>query len=240
MKKYISILIIILLFLAFYIFDLSGKSSFKVLKIIDASKIQVDLNRNGIVDINETICIPNIKVLSSNLSNNQNDLNKTLKISNEDGIKLGYLSDNFADNELADKNVKLLFTGKKDNDCVFADIKIDNNSYRQKLLISGFGIDSRNLNDKFYKNLETARNIELVILNHKSNKYHKLNCEYGLAAHDAIIVPLKQLSSSSIPCKFCHVQKTKENNKKVSNIPANYLKRELKNVFDGFNNKIKT
>jgi len=135
--------------------------------------------------------------------------------------------------------VKLLFTGKKDNDCVFADIKIDNNSYRQKLLISGFGIDSRNLNDKFYKNLETARNIELVILNHKSNKYHKLNCEYGLAAHDAIIVPLKQLSSSSIPCKFCHVQKTKENNKMSVTYPQIISNGNLKMYLTDSTTKLK-
>ena len=239
MKKYTNIFIIVLLLVSFCIFDTLRKLTIPVLRVIDASTVQVDLNRNGILDNGETICIPEVSVLSSNLSNNQTSLTDKLKISVEDGIKFGYLSDNFADNELTDKYVKLSYTGLKNKDCTIADIKINNNSYREKLILSGFGIVENELNEKFYKNLDKAKNLDLVILNHKSNKYHKLGCEYGLIASDVIIIPFSQLQSDSIPCKFCHLNSEGEKKQKVIIYPQVITSGNLKMYITDSTTKLK-
>lgn len=219
MKKLLYILAIILLFLSFIIFEVYRKSTVQILKIINASTIQIDLNRNGVYDPGETVCIPNLNTLSANLSINQKELTDNIQISVQDGIKLGYLSDNFADNELTDKRIKLIGKKQRTNDCLISDIKVNNGSYREKLIISGYGFDKKP-NENFYKNLEKAKKIEFVILNHKSGKYHTLDCEYGLIANDTIIIPESQILKDYVPCKFCHINSKKsEDNKFAENFP---------------------
>ena len=211
MKKLFSILLIIFLFIAFLIFDIKRKSFVSVLNVINANEIQIDLNSNGKFDLGENICIGE-DIFSSKFSYNQNELIKKAGITPTDALKIGYLTDNFADDLLTDKKVKIRFSGKKNQDCKYADIYINNEPYRQKLIDKGFTINSPN----FQNQLEKAKDLELVILNHKSNKYHKLDCEYGLVAHDVVIVPKKYLSKDAITCKFCHVEQ-KSNNQNIDN-----------------------
>lgn len=202
MKKIIPILLILFMFLGFWLFDIKRKAEVNVLKITKANEIQIDLNSNGKYDSGENICLSE-NVFTSDLSINQDMLAKEAGIETIDAIKLGYLTDNFADEILTDKKVKVKLLGKQNQNCQFADIFINNESYKNKLINSGFVINSPN----FQKQLDNAQKLELVILNHKSNKYHKLDCEYGLAAHDVIVIPQKYLQKDAIPCKFCHTEK---------------------------------
>ena len=211
-KKFLSVIFIFLIFIAFSAFEIIRKSDKAVLNIVTPTTIEIDLNGNNTYDSGETICIPNIEAFTSNLSINQKELGNKLKINNEDAVKLGYLTDIFAENILSDKRVKLKFTGDSNQDCKFADISVDNESYRDRLLNSGLGFQNGSPVDyeKYKKQLGKARKLNLVILNHKSGKYHKLNCKYGLIAHDAIVIPARQLPENSKPCKFCHITKPKE------------------------------
>ena len=88
--------------------------------------------------------------------------------------------------------------------------------------MSGFGIVNGEIAnpDKFRKNLETARKLHLVILNHRSGKYHTLDCPYGKIAHDTVIVPKRQLPANAKPCKFCHNagNKRKSGNVKIDDL----------------------
>ena len=202
MYKIITIFIIISLFSGFSLFNHLRKSEKSVLNIITPTTIQVDLNNNKIPDNGETICIPEIETFSANLSINQTELSKKLNVSSEDSLKLGYLTDQFADNFLSDKMVNIKFTGQENQNCKFADIYQNKVSYREKLISSG--LSSINFD---FKQLEKAKKLNLAIINHKSNKYHTLDCKYGLVAHDAIIIPTKQLPKDAKPCKFCHVPK---------------------------------
>ena len=199
------------MFSIFCAFEVIRKSDFAVLNVVSANKIEVDLNGNNIYDAGETICIPDIETFTSDLKINQSNLLNSVKISAEDGIKLGYLTDNFADNTLSDRRVRLKFTGIENSECKFADIITENQSYREKLVNSGFAFSGGTpLNSENYiKQLKNARKLKLVILNHKSNKYHKLDCKYGLIAHDAIVVPAQQIPEDAKPCKFCHITKTR-------------------------------
>ena len=210
MKNLLTILLVIILFVAFLIFDVKRKSYLSVLKVVNANEIQIDLNSNGRFDMGENICLGE-DVFTSNLMANQDDLIKKAGITFPDAIKIGYLTDNFADDILTDKKVKIKLLGEQNQDCKFADIFINKESYRDKLINTGFTLNSTN----FPQKLEKAKELDLVILNHKSNKYHELTCEYGQIAHDAVIVPKRFLLKDAIPCKFCHVQKSTKTQKPV-------------------------
>ena len=209
--KLISIFIILALLSAFTIFQVRVKSEKHVINVERPTIIQIDLNGNKIIDNGERICINDIETFTSDLSQNQHDLAKKFNISDTDAIKLGYVTDNFAKDLLTDKKVKVNFTGQTNQDCKFADILINNESYRSKLFNSGLGFYQGKplLKSAYEKQLSKAKKLNLVILNHRSNKYHKLNCKYGLVARDAIIIPEKQLPQDAKPCKFCHIAKQK-------------------------------
>ena len=211
-NKFVLIILIAAIFCTFTIFEIKRKSEVRVLNVLSADIIQVDLNSNKIADKGETICIEGVQAFTSDLSRNQEELAKTLQISNEDALKLGYLSDNFAQNILVGKKIKLKFSKRENQDCRFAEITVNNEAYRDKLLNSGLvfyknrPVDISNYN----KQLEKAKKLKLVILNHKSNKYHTLNCKYGKIAHDAIILPAKEIPQDAMPCKFCHITTPKK------------------------------
>ena len=223
-RNLISILTILVLLSGFIGFETIRKSEKYVIGIIYPDVIQVDLNGNKTFEQNEIICIPQVETLTSNLTRNQDKLIKNLQISNSDAIKFGYLTDNFSESLLLNKRVKLKYTGQENQNCKFADIIINNESYRNKLLKSGFGFYNGKtlLKNEYNKQLSKAKKLNLVILNHRSNKYHKLGCKYGLIARDTIIIPARQLPKDAKPCKFCHIDKNSDNNKQNKNaiIPA--------------------
>lgn len=228
LNKIYSIAIIVILFSSFVTFETIRKSENKVLGIINPYQIEVDLNNNGVLDNGEIICVPNLKALTSDLTQNQSELEKQLKISHTTALKLGYITDIFVENALIGKNVKLKYTDKNLPNCQYAEIFVDNNLYSEKLKNSGLGFDeSGNKNLAFNVQLKKAEKLKLIILNHKSNKYHTLDCKYGLIAHDAIIIPEKQKPNDAKPCKFCHINKTshktykfrKFKNKTIPNYP---------------------
>ena len=220
--KIISILIILGIFAGFTGFEIYRKSDKSVLRIVSPTTIQVDLNGNKIFDIGETICIPNIETFTADLSKNQTELAGKAGISLEESIKIGYLTDNFVDSILSDKRVKLKFTGEKNQDCKFADIIIENTSYKEKLLNSGFALVNGKTGENFKHQVEKAQKLKLAILNHKSNKFHTLDCKYGLVAHDTIIIPERQIPKDAKPCKFCHLTTTKENKPNQEKIIPTY------------------
>ena len=235
MKKLLSILLVILLFVAFLIFDVKRKSYLSVLKVVNANEIQIDLNSNGRFDLGENICLGE-DVFTSNLMANQDDLIKKAGITFPDAIKIGYLTDNFADDILTDKKVKIKLRGEQNQDCKFADIFINKESYREKLVNAGFTLKSPN----FPQKLEKAKELDLVILNHKSNKYHELTCEYGQIAHDAVIVPKRFLLKDAIPCKFCHVQKSTKTQKPVEKVyPITISNGNIRMYLTDFSQKLK-
>ena len=128
----ITIIILILgIFSAFTCFEICRRSEKTVLNVIEPTIIEVDLNGNKIFDAGETVCIEQIEAFTAN---NQSELSKALNITNQDALKLGYITDEFAEDLLSNKNVKLKFTGKENQNCKFADIYINKQSYKKKLL----------------------------------------------------------------------------------------------------------
>lgn len=221
-SKITAIFIILSVLTGFTVFEILRKSEKYVLKVVRPDIIQVDLNGNKIFDNGETICIPQIDTFTSDLTKDQSEMEKNLNLSHTDGIKLGYLTDNFAESLLVNKRVKLKFTGNENQNCKFADILTDNQSYRDKLISSGLGFYKGEplLKAEYEKQLAKAKKLNLVILNHRSNKFHKLDCKYGLVARDVVVIPASQLSNDAAPCKFCHIDPKAKPQVKNETIPA--------------------
>lgn len=210
LSKISSIVLIIGTFIGFLGFEIYQKSEKKVIGIINPTQIEVDLNGNNILDDGEIICIPNLKAFTSDLSQSQPELENLLSITHSDAIKLGYLTDIFVENTLSEKSVKLKYTGETSPNCKYAEIIVENELYSKKLKNSGLGFNEKEAPIQAYKaQLTKAQKLKLIILNHKSNKYHTLDCKYGLIAHDAIVIPEKQKPEDAKPCKFCHVKQQK-------------------------------
>ena len=210
LSKISSIVLIIGTFIGFLGFEIYQKSEKKVIGIINPTQIEVDLNGNNILDDGEIICIPNLKAFTSDLSQSQPELENLLSITHSDAIKLGYLTDIFVENTLSEKSVKLKYTGETSPNCKYAEIIVENELYSKKLKNSGLGFKEKEAPVQAYKaQLTKAQKLKLIILNHKSNKYHTLDCKYGLIAHDAVVIPEKQKPEDAKPCKFCHVKQPK-------------------------------
>ncbi len=195
--KGFSITLLIVTFFAFLFYQNQKSSDFKVLKVISPTEIIVDLNKNGIQDNDETIILQNVQSFSTKPSGAQAALARQIKISDIDALGLGFLAENFAKETLLDKNVKL-----KNNIII-----IDNKNYENLLVERGFALKNAKTSQGFSKNLEKVHKLNLRIFNNKSHKYHKLNCKYGLIAHNSQILPAFQLPKDSKPCKFCFAKR---------------------------------
>lgn len=218
MKKF-SIAFLILIFVSFFIYE-SGKSvDFKVLKIISPTKIVVDINQNGVEDKNETIVMKNIDSFTTKGSKSQSELARRLKIPEANAIKMGYLAEIFAKKLLLDKKVKL-----KDKN---TQILVENKNYEDILLKKGFAVEKlKKPPSEFWTSLKKTQKLNLIIFNNKSHKYHKLDCKYGIIAHNSQILPVVQLPKDAKPCKFCfspsykkQIAQNKHFNKYIDVIP---------------------
>jgi len=217
MNNRTTALIIIILFIAFSIF-VSVNNRFKtVLSVESPSSIKIDLNENNI------ICSDDIEAFSLNPDDDfVNKYSDLLKISRTDIISLGFLAQEFAQKTLMNKKVTIIYTPKITKDCKYANIKLNGMDYSTLLANSGFGIRNNKIvnEDKFKENLDKARKLNLVILNHHSGKFHTLDCPYGNAAHDFVMIPAKQLPANVIPCKYCH--NIQDNNSKIKNLRKDF------------------
>ena len=212
MKK-VSIIVLLATFLAFLGYEFSRDASFEVLKVVSPTEVIVDVNKNGVQDDEETFCLNKVQSFSTKPSENQTQLAKKLKISDEDAMGLGFLAQEFAKENLVQKSVKVKRVKSPCISCISCSpalIYVENKNYQSILLNSGLALSSSfNNKDSFNKNLQKERKLNLKIFNNKSHKYHKLNCKYGLMAHNSQIIPASQLPKDAKPCKFCLVKHNK-------------------------------
>lgn len=210
--KNFSIILLVSIFLGFFAYENFKQTKYNVLEVVSPTEIILDLNGNGIKDDDETVFLNNIQSFSAKPSEEQSQSAKKIKISEEDAFGLGFLAKNFANEHLSEKQVKLEYS--KSNAPV---IYVDNQNYQTILLSSGlaFAKDSNDYSG-IKKNIEKVHKLNLRTFNNKSHKYHKLNCKYGLKAHNSQILPSLQLPKDAKPCKFCLVkhQEQKHNKKK--------------------------
>lgn len=211
MKKY-SILILTLMFLAFFVYQTQKNTDFNVIRVDSPTEIVIDINHDNVADKNEIVTLKNVQSFSVKQSGVQTLLARSLNITDEDALGLGFLAQNFAKETLIGKKVKL--------DEKNFTININGKNYEKLLLDRGFAIKNDGyITTVVKKNLELARKLNLCIYNNKSHKYHKLNCKYGLIAHNSQIIPAFQLPKDAKPCKFCMQKfKNKKNKNEIKNL----------------------
>lgn len=210
MKNFLTTILLLILFCGFTLFLWENNKLKTVLSVVSPTKIEVDLNNDKSPNKNELVCIDGIDSFSLNMDEDViNSYSKHLPLSKTEIISMGYLAQEFAQNTLLNQKVSLKYTKKQSKDCKFAELKLNGIDYSKLLLNNGFGlVNKKPANAEiFKKNLEKAKKLDLVILNHHSGKYHKLDCPYGNIAHDKIIMPKKQLPKDSKPCQYCHLNK---------------------------------
>lgn len=207
MKKHLTASLLIILFIVFALFIHIHSRTKTVLSVITPDKIAVDMNNDKSTDSNEIICIDGIETFSLEPDDKfYNKYSKSLKLSKNEMISLGYLAQDYAQKIILNSKVRVKLTGKITTECKYAKVKINDTDYAKILANSGFGLTNGIIgnNDKFKHNLIEAKKLNLVILNHHSGKFHTLDCPYGNAAHDKVIIPKNQLPGNVVPCKFCH------------------------------------
>ena len=205
MKDKITSIIVLILCLFFICIQLLKKTEPVVLKVITPSLFEIDINNNGITDDNELYCIPNDKLFTSNLKYDNKRLADEMGLTYTEALSIGYLTDDFSRKTLEGQHVKIVETGEPRPNCNYANIYVNDRNYEDVLKENGYYITKDNYNSL----LDKAKKLKLVIVNHKSLKYHTLDCEYGQLAEDAVVLPLKELSKEMVPCKFCHLENNK-------------------------------
>lgn len=210
----------IFLFLVFSVFQYQKSKSFEVLSIKSPFEIVVDLNKNGVEDDNETISILSGYEYLARDKVIEEDLASKYKVPTVDLIALAYLTEKFVKDELKDKYVTL----KSYNDGYV--IYQGTINFNEKFLDSGLLFkDFKPVNEKqFLLKLDYITNSNLVLYNAKSNKYHKLDCKYGLMAHNYVFTTRSQLPKGAKHCKFC----SEKNN--VKSVPSRKQKDTIKQV----------
>lgn len=216
MKKHFTALILILFCAVFSVFISWRNSSQNILKVYSPTKLGIDTNKNRIIEPEEIICVDNIETFSIEPTDEfVEKYSKKFGITREDIISLGFLAQEFTQKRVENASAKIKNTGRNTAECSFAKVLVNDFDYSKTLALSGFGIVNGEIGnpEKFKQNLNNARKLHLVILNHHSGKYHTLDCPYGKVAHDTVILPERQLPANAKPCKFCH-NVLKDNKKK--------------------------
>ncbi len=221
-KKFLRIIYITILFAFFAGFEIYKNSGTRVIEVFSPTQFAVDLNSNGVYDEGETVCIQGIETFTSDLKVNQNDLMKKFNLSQADSINAGYMADEFAKELLLGKRVKISFKPERTSDCRYAEIFAGEINYTEELLNSGHAIIDGKLTEPelFREKLNYARKLNLVILNRKSGKFHKLDCRYGVKTSDFLILPMQEAELQFEKCKYCIVNPEKSQKLKEKEAPT--------------------
>ena len=204
-KKLLTFLFVFIAFCLFFAEEYFRLNSNVVLKILTPTMFQIDLNGNRKPDDNETICLPEVTSFTSNIKADVTELAFKNKLPGKDLIALGYLAEDFASKTLLDEEVKVNFTGENTSQCRLANINVNGKDYRELLTQNGFAIKNNipQNQEAFSQQLEKAKGLDIVILNHRNNKYHSPDCKYAKAARDTVTLLRRQLPYNAMPCKVC-------------------------------------
>lgn len=203
MKK-ISFLTLFFILLLILFFDWFNHTSYNALSVSDDCKIGIDFNNNSNISENELYSLVNISTLCSQ---------DNLKLFED---KIGKLSEN-EKIYFAIKTKDLFKKTFLSSNIRFDGNKISTNFQNPNITILKSGLALANTDEyKKYENLsklkklkEEAKGKNFVVLNTKSLKYHKINCEKALTSKQKIYVLIEELPPKAKPCNYCFVDANK-------------------------------
>ena len=201
MKKFITISLLIIIFLIIVLSFHKRAVSHKVLKVISSNEFYIDFNDNTTADTDELVILDDIDIEPDSLS-------KT------DTARLNYLGNKYAQTTVLNKYVTY-----KNHKITLS----DGSDYKKLLENKGYFLTSTN--EKLVsENINKAKKLNLVVYNKNTNKYHKLDCKYALNSPVIEILKVSDLPDKAVPCKLCIQNK---DNNKTKNISQNKYPRDV-------------
>lgn len=248
-KKIFTVCFLIFLFLifAFLNFKSTKPVAHKILKVVEADIFYIDLNDNNKIDEDELIKLQDVSAYHPTKNDFAINQAKSLGLTMEEYLKIGFLARSWAVDELTNKTV--LITSKlkkydKNNKYRYCYITYKNKDLGKTLLQNGLAFvykDAKNKNYYAVRNIRQMKNnareisrLEFLLVNLKSNIIHKLNCEHAYTLHRGEIVLKSFGLKNYIPCKVCLEEKKKQEFDEF-NIPKSkniYKKAVYKNFND--------
>lgn len=204
----------------------STDKTYRVIKVIDGDTVYIDFNKDGFPQKEEKVRLNGIDTFEVKPSKFLEYQMKSMNLSQEEALGLGYLGKEFAKKHLLNKYVRVEYTGDKkfcDVGRHLMSVWYDNGkNYEQEVLKAGLGVVYRdsNIADELYqyedmnkikKNAQKASSLNLVLLNKKNGKYHKPTCEYGLMSSDVELIKKPFLKYHGAGC--CFENSVKNNHK---------------------------
>lgn len=205
-NKYISLILVSCVFILFALLQCNKNEDYDVLQVNNPFEIVVDKNKNGLPDVKETV---NLDYGYSYFSKGDITLSEKLHLDNTTAYAFAYLTEKFINDVLLDKKVRIKAKNGK------SELYLGKEKYQNILNKSGlFFIDGKPLNKKAYLNrLNQIKKSDFKLYNAKSNKYHKLDCEYAHLAHNYVLLASYQLPKGAKPCKICLAEKYNKSRK---------------------------
>lgn len=215
-QKYITISIIIVLFVIFSLVHLYNSKTFDVLNVNSPYNVVLDINKNGQADDNETFeLLKDYQVVTK--YDNSDDLANALSLSDYQRYSFAYLTEKYSTEVLLDKKVDLKYINGN------PEIFLYGERYTDIMKKSGYLFKNNAPINKelFNKRLKQIDKADYHIYNAKSNKYHLMTCEYGREAHNYVILAKSQLPKGASPCQFCieETDKRQKGNKASKTTP---------------------
>lgn len=195
----------------------STDKTYRVIKVIDGDTVYIDFNKDGFHQKEEKVRLNGIDTFEVKPSKFLEYQMKSMNLSQEEALGLGYLGKEFAKKHLLNKYVRVEYSGDKkfcDVGRLLMSVWYDNGkNYEQEVLKAGLGVVYRdsNIADELYqyedmnkikKNAQKASSLNLVLLNKKNGKYHKPTCEYGLMSSDVELIKKPFLKYHGAGCCY--------------------------------------
>ena len=227
MKK---ILAIALILTTVSIIPVSASVEHKVIKVIDGDTVHVDFNDNGIAEQDEKVRVNGIDTFETKLNDGLNWQMRLYNLTPDEALGLGYYGKEFAKKELMNKSVRAEYTAEEKfdkNNRHLMSLYYDCNrqgkckSYEKEVLKAGLATiyTKSNLVDELkpYQNLDKIRanakkshKLDLVVLNKKNGKYHKLDCKYGWLSSQQELIDKPLITYSTASCCYPKIIKEKK------------------------------
>ncbi len=208
------------MFVIFVFFFLKRTSleTFKILKVIDAGTFLIDINKNNKIDDNETFKLKNVVVFSPLKNQKTKKYAQKLGISEEEYIKVGYLAEIFAKDELENKQIKMFLPKEGEK---YVDITYNNKNLAEFYLKNGlaFAYEKSDNPEYFqFQNIKQAKTnakeisrLDFVLVNLKTKIAHNLNGEHFSQINNGKLYLKKEIDKLNFKlCGFCFENKNTE------------------------------
>lgn len=231
--KKISLILLLSIILGIIFFTFIKKDSgYRVLKVVDGDTVYIDFNNNVIAERNEKKGLSDIIAFETRLGYRLNNQMRDYELTQQEVLELGYLAKELLKKKVLNKKVKVEFINKKK---YYVLLYLNGKLVQDELVESGYVVPYKRSNRyKYDKQLidkakKQVKNRELVILNIKNHKYHKLDCKYGVKTSDYELVERKDLPEDAVYCSWC--KKYHPSAAEVKNLDKSKAKSKKEEVF---------